>query len=169
MTTAPTTTELQALITALQAQVATLVTATPEGSTVATAATVIFAEIPQTLNPDNLLDYSSKRGSSIYEQGCKPLDNKALTNGFGMLPKQTVVFVEALRRHSTQMGWSQGTLQITKFTSHTGTMVDIINCYGQINKASFKTECKIFCKAVEVNAESCVKQNNAMMAIHLMK
>jgi hypothetical protein len=150
MATAPTTTELQALITALQVQFATLMTTTPAGPTVATAATVIFAETPQTLNPDDLLDYLSKRGSSIYEQGCKPLDDKALTNGFGMTPEQTVVFVEALRRCSTQMGWLQGTLQITKFTSHTGTMVDIINCYGQINEASLKTECEIFCKAGEV-------------------
>ena len=150
MATAPTTTELQALITALQAQVATLVTATPAGPTVATKATVIFAETPQTLNPDNLLDYSSKRGASVFEQGCKPLDDKALINDFGMTPNQTVVFVKALRCRSIQMGWLQGTLQITKFTSHTGTMVDIINCYGQINKASLKTECEIFCKAGEV-------------------
>jgi hypothetical protein len=83
MTTAPTTTELQALITALQAQVATLMTATPAGPTIATAAIVIFAETPQTLNPDNLLDYLIKRGSSIYEQGRKPLDDKALTNVLG--------------------------------------------------------------------------------------
>jgi hypothetical protein len=63
----------------------------------------------------------------------------------------------------------QDTLQITKFTSCTGTTVDIINCYGQINEASLKTECKIFCKAGEMNAENRAKQNNVMMAICLMK
>ncbi len=60
-------------------------------------------------------------------------------------------------------------MQITKFTSHTGTMVDVINCYGQINKASLKTQCELFCKAGEVNAESHAKQNNTMMAICLSK
>ncbi len=35
----------------------------------------------------------STEESSIYEQGCKTLDNKALANGFSMTPDQTVVFV----------------------------------------------------------------------------
>jgi hypothetical protein len=142
MASGPTTAELQALITTLQVQVAALVAASPAAPAIAAAAaghTVTFAEMPQTLNPDNLLDYLSKRGASVFEQGCKPLDNKALINDFGMTLDQTVVFVEALRHCSIQMGWSQGTLQITKFTSRTGTTVDVINCYGQINKASLKT------------------------------
>ena len=107
MASGPTTAELQALITTLQAQVAALVAASPAAPAVAAAAaghTVTFAETPQTLNPDNLLDYSSKRGASVFEQGCKPLDDKALINGFGMTPNQTVVFVEALRHRSIQMG-----------------------------------------------------------------
>jgi hypothetical protein len=86
-----------------------------------------------------------------------------------MIPDQTVVFIEALRRRSIQIGWSQGTLQITKFTSRTGTMVDVINFYGQIDEVSLKTQCELFCKAGEANAESRAKQNNAMMAICLMK
>jgi hypothetical protein len=61
-----------------------------------------------------------------------------------LTPNQTVVFVKALRLCSIQMGWLQGTLQITKFTSRTGTTVDVINCYGQINKANLKTQCKLF-------------------------
>jgi hypothetical protein len=172
MTTTPTTTKLQALITTLQVQVAALVAASPAAPAVAPAATghtVTFAETPQTLNPDDLIDYLNKRGASVFEQGCKPLDDKALINGFGMTSDQTVVFVEVLRCCSIQMGWLQGTLQITKFTSHTGTMVDVINRYGQINEASLKTQCKLFCKAGETNAESRAKQNNTMMAICLSK
>jgi hypothetical protein len=156
----------------LQAQVAALVAASPAAPAVAAAAaghTVTFAEMPQTLNPDDLLDYLSKRGASVLEQGCKPLDDKAPINGFRMTPNQTVVFVKALRRHSIHMGWLQGTLQITKFTSRTGTTVDIIDCYGQIDEASLKTQCELFCKAGEANAESRAKQNNTMMAICLSK
>jgi hypothetical protein len=67
------------------------------------------------------------------------------------------------------MGWLQGTLQITKFTSRTGTMVDVIICYGQIDEASLKTQCELFCKAGEANAESHAKLNNMMMAICLSK
>jgi hypothetical protein len=88
MASGPTTAELEALITMLQVQVAALVAASPAAPAVAAAAghTVTFAEMPQTLNPDNLLNYSSKRGASVFEQGCKPLDNKALINGFGITP-----------------------------------------------------------------------------------
>ncbi len=47
--------------------------------------------------------------------------------------------------------------------------MDVINCYGQFNKASLKTQCKLFCKAGEVNTESHAKQNYTMMAICLSK
>jgi hypothetical protein len=72
---------LQALIAMLQAQVNALSAAAPAA---AVPTPVIFADTPQMLNSDNLIDYSTKRGSSIYEQGCKALEDKALTNGFGM-------------------------------------------------------------------------------------
>jgi hypothetical protein len=132
-----------------------------------TAAVVTFADTPQTLNANDLLDYSTKRGSSIYEQGCKALDCKTLAGGFGMTTDQTVVFVEAVSRCATTMGWNKDTKQITTFTNRGGTPVDLIKCYGQINKATLKMACERFCKAVEADAESCAKQNNRMMAILL--
>ncbi len=65
--------DLQALILTLQAQVANLQAATPAApaasaaAPAASAAAVItFADTPQTLNTDDLLDYSTKsRGSRI--------------------------------------------------------------------------------------------------------
>jgi hypothetical protein len=106
----PTVANLQALIATLQAQVNALSAAAP---TAAVPTSVIFANTPQTLNSKDLIDYLTKRGSSIYEQGCKALKDKALINGFGMTPNQTVVFVEALSCRATTMGWNQGTKQIT--------------------------------------------------------
>jgi hypothetical protein len=121
----------------------------------------------QTLNADDLLDYLTKRGSSIYEQGCKALDNKALTDGFGMTTDQTVVFVEAFSHHTIAMEWNKGSKQISTFASCSGTPVNLIKCYRQIDKATLKTACKRFCKAGEVDAQSCATQNNTMMAIYL--
>jgi hypothetical protein len=86
--------------------------------------------MPQMFNAEELLDYSTKRGSSICEQGCKVLDNKALTKGFGMTTNQMVVFVEAFSHCSIAMGWNKGTKQITTFANHSGTLVDLIKCYG---------------------------------------
>jgi hypothetical protein len=166
-TVVPTPAELQALILQLQNQVATLTLgAAPAGSAPAAA---IFADTPQSLYADDLIDYSMKRGSSIYEQGCKTLDDKALTDGFGMTSNQTVVFVESLTHRATAMGWNTGSKQITTFTNRSGKAVDIIKEYGQIDEVTLKTACKRFCKAGEVDAESRAKQNNSMLALCLDK
>jgi hypothetical protein len=164
---APTPAKLQALILQLQTQVATLTSgAAPAGPA---PAAVVFADTPRSLYADDLIDYSTKRGSSIYEQGCKTLDDKALTDGFGMTSDQTVVFVESLTRRATAMGWNTGSKQITTFTNRSGKDVDIIKEYGQIDEMTLKTACERFCKAGEVDAESRAKQNNGMMAVCLGK
>ncbi len=85
---APTIAELQALIQTLQGEVLALQNAAPAATAAPAAATtaVVFAETPQTLGVDDLIDYSTKRGKDIYNQGCEALDDKALTNGFNMTP-----------------------------------------------------------------------------------
>jgi hypothetical protein len=164
---APTVADLRALIQALQAQNALLQLALSAAPAAGAAAVITFADTPQTLNVDDLLDYSTKRGSSIYEQECKALDDKALAGSLGMTTDQTVVFVKAVSCHAIAMGWNKGTKQITTFPSRGGTPVDLIKYYGQINKATLKIARKRFCKAGEADAKSCAKQNNTMMAICL--
>jgi hypothetical protein len=164
---APSPAELQALILQLQSQVATLTTgAVPAGPA---PATVVFADTPQWLHANDLIDYSMKQGSSISEQRCKTLDDKALTDGFGMTSDQTVVFVESLTCRATAMGWNVGSKQITTFNNRSGKDVDIIKEYGQIDEVTLKTVCERFCKAGEVDVESRAKQNNGMLAICLGK
>jgi hypothetical protein len=109
MAAPPTVADLQALILLLQAQVANLQAAILAAPAPGAAAVVTFADTPQMLNANDLLDYSTKRGSSIYEQGCKALDDKALAGGFGMTTDQMVVFVEAVSCRATAMGWNKGT------------------------------------------------------------
>ncbi len=162
----PTVQDLQALILALQAQVQALQNAAPavQVAPAAAATPVVFADMPQTLGVDDLINYSTKRGQLIYDQGCKALDDKALTNGFNMIPNKTVIFVEAFQRHADAMGWTKGTKQITTFTNCDRKSIDIIKNYGQINKATHKTACEQFCKAGEIDSQSCAKQNNTMMS-----
>jgi hypothetical protein len=142
----------------LQAQVAAHQAATHAAPAAGPAAVVAFADMPQMLNANKLLHYLTKRGSSIYEQGCKANDNKALTNGFGMTTNQTVVFAQAYSCCAIVMGWNKGTKQITTFANCTETPVDLIKCYGQINKAT---------KVGEVDTQSYARQNSMMMAICL--
>jgi len=121
------------------------------------------------LEVDNLIDYATKRGAEIYKQGCAPLDDKSLTEGFNMTPDQTVTFVEAFQRRSTEMGWNAGTKGITSFANKDGETVDIIKSYGRIDEATLKSACERFCKAGEADAKSRAKQNNTMMSICLLK
>jgi hypothetical protein len=167
MAAPPTVADLQALILLLQAQVDNLQAAIPAAPSAGAAAVVTLADTPQMLNADGLLDYSTKRGSSIYEQGCKAFDDKALASSFGMTTDQTVVFIEAVSCWATAMEWNQGIKQITTFANCGGTPVDLIKCYRQINEATLKIACKRFCKAGEVDVKGCAKQNNMMMAICL--
>ena len=167
---------LQAQVTNLLNEINTLKAAAASASTssgsssaggtsvATTTTTVTFADTPQTLNSDDLLDYSSKTGISTYNQGCKALEDKAIAGGFGMTPDQTVIFVEAFSRRAISMGWTQGTQQITKFTSKSGTVMDLIKCYGQIDETTLKMECDVFCDSAGVNFQKRATQNNTMMA-----
>jgi len=156
---APTLEELLALVQTLQAQVAALTAATPPVAAPLAAAPpaptpVVFADTPNVLEVDDVIDYSTKRGSAIYEKGIQALDDKALTDGFAMTPSQTVIFVEALQNKCTQMGWNQGTKQITSFVNRENKTIDVIKNYGQINEATLKQQCEHFCKPGEVDAQS---------------
>jgi hypothetical protein len=168
MANQPTVAELLAQIQAIQNQVNLLTTAAAAPTPAATAP-VIFADTPQTLEVKNLIDYRTKRGTEIFKQGCAPLDNKSLTDGFNMTPDQTVIFVEALQCQCTEMGWNSGTKNITSFQNKDGITVDIIKNYGQINEATLRTACERFCTAAGANSKTRARQNNTMMSICLAK
>jgi hypothetical protein len=168
---APTTAKLLAIITQLQAQVNALQNLAPAAAAAppAGAAPVVFADTPQMLGTNDLIDYLTKQGSTIFEQRCKALDNKVLTNGFAKTSNQTVIFIEAFHHCVITMGWNQGAWQITTFANRAGCQVDIIKSYGQINDATLKSACVRFCKPGEVDFQTCAKQNNTMMSICLVK
>jgi hypothetical protein len=155
----PTTAELMAIITTLLAQIVALQNVAPAAAAAppAGAATVVFTGMPQMLGADDLIEYLTKSGSTIFEQGCKPLNNKALTNGFAMTPDQTVISIKAFPRCATTMRWNQGAMQNISFANSDSCQVNIIKSYGQINKATLKSACERFCKPGGVDSQTCVK------------
>jgi hypothetical protein len=167
----PTTAKLLAIITQLQEKITALQNAVPAAAAAppAGAAPVVFIDMPQTLGANDPIDYLTKQGSAIFQQGCKALYDKALTNGFAMTPDQPVIFVEAFHHRATTMGWNQGTRQITTFTKSAGYQVYIIKSYSQIDKATLKFACERFCKSGEAKSQTRAKQINTMMTICLAK
>jgi hypothetical protein len=102
----PTIAELSALVATLQQEIPTLRQQQAQQPVAPAANPVVFADTLQTLEVKNLIDYCTKRGAEIHRQGCAPLDNKSLTDGFNMTSDQVVMFIEAFQRHCTEMGWN---------------------------------------------------------------
>jgi hypothetical protein len=167
----PTAAELMAIITTLQAHIVALQNAAPAAAAAppAGAATLGFADTLQTLGADDLIHYSTKKGSTIFEQGCNPLDDKAITNKFPMTPNQTVIFVKAFHHCAMTLVWNQGAKQIPLFANSARCQINIIKSYGQIDKAILKSACERFCKPGGVDSQTSTKQNNMMMSICLAK
>jgi hypothetical protein len=165
----PTIAELSALVATLQQEIATLRQQQAQQPVAPAANPVVFADTPQTLEVENLIDYSTKGGAEVYRQGCAPLDNKSLTNGFNMTPDQVVMFIEAFQHRCTEMGWNTRNKNITSFTNRVGNTTNIIKNYRQINKATLCTACERFCSAAGADSRTRAKQNNTMMSICLAK
>jgi hypothetical protein len=147
--------------TTLQAENATLTTqiqglhqaaVAPQGQAVAPPAgggqararapVASFALTPATTDVAGLIDYSSKLGQSIYKQGCEKLTDD---EGFAMTSVMTVAFVKAFENRGSIMGWNQGPMNITKFTNSKNAIIDIVKSYGQIDEATLKASCDVFC------------------------
>ena len=94
------------------------------------------------LSHEDIIDYSSKTGTMIYEDGCE-----ALTTPFKMKSSGTIIYTTELQAKSNRMGWHVGTQQITKFANDLGSMINIISEYGQISMVTLQTGCEDFLKA----------------------
>ena len=119
----------------LMTQVAGIITDPTAAPTVGAAravggapgAPVRFATTPAMLRHEDILDFSSKMATMIYEDGCE-----SLTTLFDMKSNGTVIYITELHAKCNHMGWHTGSQQITKFPNDAGTMINIISKYGQI-------------------------------------
>ncbi len=67
------------------------------------------------------------------------------------------------------MGWHMGTQKIINFTNATGSTINIVHQYGQIDMAMLQAQCKVFCKSTGTLFQARAMQNNTMMSKCIMK
>ena len=78
------------------------------------AAAASFATSPGVAVKE-LINYTTKHGASLYEQG-----TKALGTPFSMKAAQVVIFEKELHDRTSMMGWDKGTYNILKYTNRDG-------------------------------------------------
>jgi hypothetical protein len=74
------------------------------------------------VNHQDLINYSKKVGTLIYNEGCKNLTTK-----FDMKLSGTVVYTTELQAKCIKMEWHMGTQQIINFTNAAGSTINIIH------------------------------------------
>ncbi len=76
-----------------------------------------------------------------------------------MTPVSTTTFIMVFKNCCTIMGWNQGARGIAKLQNSVSIDTDIVKCYGQIDKATLKMHCDVFCKAggAKLSGASCTK------------
>ncbi len=100
-----------------------------------------FAATPAMVNHQDLINYSTKVGTTNYNKGCEKL-----TTEFDMKLSGTVVYTTELQAKCIKMGWHMGTQQIINFTNAAGSTINILHQYRQINTAMLQAQCEVFCK-----------------------
>jgi hypothetical protein len=93
------------------------------------------------VNHQDLINYSTKVGTTIYNEGCKKL-----TTEFNMKSSGTVIYTTELQAKCVKMGWHMGTQQTINFTNTASSTIIIVHQYGQINMVMLQTQCEVFCR-----------------------
>jgi hypothetical protein len=118
---------------------------------------VTFTATPAMVNHQDLINYSTKVGAMIYNEGCKKL-----TTEFDMKSSGTVVYTTEFQAKCVKMGWHMGTQQIINFTNAAGSTINIVHQHGQIDTAMLQAQCKVFCKSTGALFQAKARQNNTM-------
>jgi hypothetical protein len=136
----------------------------PAGGGAGAAPLVTFAATSAMVNHQDLINYSTKVGTMIYNEGCKKL-----TTEFDMKLSGTVVYTTELQAKCVKMGLHMGTQKIINFTNAAGSTINIVHQYGQIDMATLQTQCEVFCMSTGTLFQARARQNNTMMSKCIMR
>jgi hypothetical protein len=89
---------------------------------------VIFMATPAIMvNHQDLINYTMKVGTMIYNKGCEKL-----TTDFDMKSNGPVMYIIKVQAKCIKMGWHMGTQQIINFTNSAGSTINVIHQYARL-------------------------------------
>nr|ACA60902.1 gag protein [Thalassiosira pseudonana] len=130
-----------------------------QGGAPVTASASTFALTPGKVGVEAVIDYSTKHGSSVYKEY-----KAALPTVWDLKGKGLVVFIQEFLTRAQDAGWTQGSMQVTKFNNADGTPIDLITEYGKIDVDTLKAQCDVFLLPGGANFQTRATQNNKLMA-----
>jgi hypothetical protein len=106
------------------------------------ASLVTFAATPVMVNHQDLINYSTKVGTTISNKGC----DKLITE-FDMKSSGTIVYTTKLQAKCVKMGWHIGTQQIINFTNTAGSTIS--TSADRSTRPRFRPSARSFARALE--------------------
>ena len=154
-------TALLAAIQPLLAGAAAPPGAAPVPPAAAAPPAVAFALSPGTTNPDQLIDYSTRTGQTLYDTGkSKLMDDEE--DKFDLKVTQVVRFQEMLQARSEIMGWTNRAQGIVTYQVD-GRDMNLILEDGQIPYDDLKLQSQTYWKHDGAKKRQRAAQNNDMM------
>jgi hypothetical protein len=131
----------------------------------APAATTTFATTPGTHNVTSIIDYSTRTGTALYEEGIKSLyDDK---EKFDLQNDKATGFIDRVKARAKKMGWDNEIQGITTYQVN-GRTVDLIKQYGLIDITEIHVQSQPWYLHNGAKADQRAAQNNAQFYEMLM-
>ena len=112
-----------------------------------------FARNPGQKDPDNIIDFNTKLGVSLYNSAITPVEIK-----FDGDSKNISLFQNQLLRKGFKAGWGAGTGDILNIPDDDGNKRNILTEYGCLTKENITTASEVY-----MTTDSRAVQNNDMM------
>jgi hypothetical protein len=126
------------------------------------AATATFAATPGTHNVTAIINYSTRNGTALYQEGSKSLYDDE--EKFDLKNDKATAFVKKVQARAKKMGmgWDNATQGITTYQVN-GQAVDLLKHYGRIKMSMIRDQSKPWYETTGALVAQRAAQNNAML------
>jgi hypothetical protein len=124
-------------------------------------AAATFATTPGTNKVEEIIDYSTRYGAALYEEGSKGLYSDD-EDKFNLDNAKAISFIRDVQARVKKMGWNNSNQGITHYNAN-GSTYDLIEDYGRIDIKEIQAQAEPFYLYIGAKSKERAAQNNAMM------